>query len=198
MIYDKMLNVDNMLTKINRHSLFDMSSSWKRARELIEDPEGPFALDSPRDYDGIARASLNTAKELEKDLIKDKRRSSMFNERRERLNTSLMEKFGYSSKKNRIDEMMDGEGDLQIGDKVVLSNTSPPTTSGVYGTIVAINDGYVEIQSRDNERWGQQTSLGGEKYRGKTHRGPISKTLKVGGPEDDWETIMYTESKKKF
>jgi len=126
-----------------------------------------------------------------------KRDKDMFNERRQQLNSALMERFGYSSKKSRIDEMMDEEGDLQVGDKVVLSNTSPPTTSGVYGTIVAINDGYVEIQSRDNERWGQQTALGGEKYRGKTHRGPISKTLKVGGPEDDWETIMYTESKKK-
>ncbi len=114
MIYDKMVKVNNMLTTINRHSLFVTSAAWKRASKLINDPEGPFALAWPHDYDGIARASLNTAEELEKDLIKDKSRSSMLNVRRERLNTSLMEKFGYSSKKNRIDEMMDEEGDRSI------------------------------------------------------------------------------------
>jgi len=42
------------------------------------------------------------------------REKDMFNERRQKLNSALMERFGYSSKKSRIDEMMDEEGDQSI------------------------------------------------------------------------------------
>jgi hypothetical protein len=70
MIYDKMLSVDGMLQDNGMHSLFDESSHWRKARELMEASDGPLAWHGGL-YSAIAYAASERARQLENPRLSD-------------------------------------------------------------------------------------------------------------------------------